>query len=189
MGPDELFFEKKKFSRPLLALKPCPPSPPSAPPRASRLPARPPPRAARRRALPPLPWLRHRRCEEKEEKREKRRERNSNRWTKKSDPLHRSSLRSPRLVPLPPAMRSATPRDDSSPSRLHLENHTRTGTDIHKHYKKKHHQSSSTLSSSKSQPTRMRLLPARAEAASTTSLYERLGSDAIKLVTSNLFDK
>jgi hypothetical protein len=45
--------------------------------------------------------------------------------------------------------------------------------------------------SSSLQPPKMRLLPAKAleATAAPTSLYDRLGADPIKLVTSMLFDK
>ena len=103
------------------------------------------------------------------------------------------------LSPPPQATRPGPPPDDRSFSHLRSESHSRSALS----HKNKHHfensfvvsSASSSLSSASafaaSSSRAVRLCPAKAASAeaSTTSLYDRLGGDAIKLVTSMLFDK
>lgn len=202
-----IFLSKKPFSLldplsslPFLPSLPaaCPLFPPSAPLlRASPPPARPPLPARR---APPLPWPRPRCGEEKREREERRRIFFRPFWFhfncdgKKHafclSPFPRFHSPSPR----PPQATHAGPPPRGPPySRLSPETHTFTGLHCRKQppFNKFSIVTLSTFSASSPSPSKVMLLsPAKAASAeASTSLYDRLGGDAINLVTSMLFDK
>ena len=175
----------------------CPRFPPSAPLRVSPLPARRPPPAHR---APPLPLPRLRCGEKKEERREGEffllcSVCFQSRWRKHALPFHfPRSTRLPLRKPRAPAHHQVTLHTRVCARKL-----TRLLASTHKNKRPSKFSSatlqtlalSSSLSSPSSSSSRTtRLCPAKAAAAeASTSLYDRLGGDAIKLVTSMLFDK